>query len=64
MVYTYKFRQSRVSDSEALTCQFASYKKRFDIEEMFRDFKSGGYNMEDTNVTGNRLISLILIIAN
>ncbi|BAY38781.1 transposase [Nostoc sp. NIES-2111] len=29
---------------------------------MFRDFKSGGYNLEDTNVSGNRLISLILII--
>jgi hypothetical protein len=41
----------------------ASYKKRFNIEEMFRDFKSGGYNIEDTNVTGNRLISLILITA-
>lgn len=41
----------------------AAYKKRFDIEEMFRDFKSGGYNLEDTNVSGNRLISLILIIA-
>lgn len=30
---------------------------------MFRDFKSGGYNLEDINVSGNRLISLILIIA-
>lgn len=30
---------------------------------MFRDFKSGGYNLEDTNVSGNRLISLILLIA-
>ena len=29
---------------------------------MFRDFKSGGYNLEDTNVTGERLISLILLI--
>lgn len=40
-----------------------AYKKRFGIEEMFRDFKSGGYNLEDTNLSGNRLISLILIIA-
>lgn len=24
------------------------YKKRFDIEEMFKDFKSGGFNLEDT----------------
>ena len=40
-----------------------AYKKRFDIEEMFRDFKSGGYNLESTNASGLRLISLILIIA-
>ena len=24
------------------------YKKRFDIEEMFKDFKSTGFNLEDT----------------
>jgi hypothetical protein len=35
---------------------------RFDIEEMFRDFKSGGYNLENTNVSGERLISLILLM--
>jgi len=40
-----------------------AYRKRFDIEEMFRDFKSGGYNLEDTNVSGYRLTSLILIVA-
>jgi|GEM_PF-6774339 len=40
----------------------AAYKKRFFIEEMFRDFKSSGYNMESTNVSGDRLISLILLI--
>ncbi|OYD90154.1 hypothetical protein CDG76_33000 [Nostoc sp. 'Peltigera membranacea cyanobiont' 210A] len=31
---------------------------------MFRDIKIGGYKLEDTNVSGNRLISLILIIFN
>jgi hypothetical protein len=48
-----------------------AYKKRFGIVrpwrsrrvEMFKDFKSGGYNLEDTNVSGERLISLILIMA-
>jgi hypothetical protein len=40
-----------------------AYKKRFDIEEMFRDFKSGGYKLEDTGVSGNRLTSLIIIIS-
>lgn len=33
------------------------------IEETFRDFKKGGYNLEDTNVSGERLITLILLIA-
>jgi hypothetical protein len=33
------------------------------IEEMFRDFRGGGYNDEDTNVSGQRLISLILLIS-
>ena len=47
----------------SLKLAIASYKKRFDIEEMFRDFKSGGYNLENTNVSGLRLISLILLIA-
>lgn len=40
-----------------------AYKKRFNIEEMFRDFKRGGYKLEDTKVSGNRLTSLILIIS-
>jgi len=33
------------------------------IEEMFRDFKKGGYNLELTQVTGERLIALILLIS-
>ncbi|MFB2835362.1 IS4 family transposase [Floridanema evergladense] len=40
----------------------SAYQKRFGIEEMFRDYKSGGYNLESTGVTGNRLISLIILI--
>ncbi|MDV3000644.1 MAG: hypothetical protein N5P05_002250 [Chroococcopsis gigantea SAG 12.99] len=30
---------------------------------MFKDFKTSGYNLEDTKVTGERLESLILLIA-
>ncbi|GAB1541892.1 hypothetical protein NUACC21_45650 [Scytonema sp. NUACC21] len=30
---------------------------------MFRDFKSGGYNLEETKVSNKRLISLIILIA-
>lgn len=48
---------------ETLELALAAYKKRFDIEEMFRNFKKGGYNLEDTNVSGERLITLILLIA-
>ena len=39
-----------------------AYRKRFDIEEMFRDFKSGGYHLEETRVTGDRLIGLLVIL--
>ncbi len=45
------------SDEQAIT----AYKKRFGIEEMFRDFKKGGYNLEGTKVTGDRLISLLIL---
>ncbi len=40
-----------------------AYKKRFGIEEMFRDFKKGGYNLEGTKVTGERLIALLILIS-
>lgn len=32
------------------------------IEEMFRDFKLGGYNLEVTRVTDHRLVAVILLI--
>lgn len=46
-----------------LSPAIAAYKKRFGIEQMFRDFKRGGYNLEATNVTGKRLISLLILIS-
>jgi len=46
----------------SLELAISVYKKRFSIEEMFRDFKSGGYNLEETGVNGERLITLILLI--
>jgi hypothetical protein len=30
---------------------------------MFRDFKQGGYHLEGTKVTGDRLISLLIIMS-
>ena len=48
---------------DSLDAAINAYRRRFRIEEMFRDFKSGGYNLEKTGVTGERLISLILLIS-
>jgi hypothetical protein len=52
-----------LTNFDSLELAIAAYKRRFDIEEMFRDFKKGGYNLEETNVTGERFISLVLLIA-
>jgi hypothetical protein len=52
-----------ITNFDTLELAIEAYKKRFDIEEMFRDFKKGGYNLEDTNVSGNRFISLVILIA-
>ncbi|WP_228056124.1 IS4 family transposase [Microcoleus sp. LEGE 07076] len=38
-----------------------AYAKKFGIEEMFRDFKGGGYNLERTNLTGERLSKLLIL---
>ncbi|MDV3002454.1 MAG: IS4 family transposase ISAsp10 (plasmid) [Chroococcopsis gigantea SAG 12.99] len=52
-----------LTNLEGLQVAISAYKQRFDIEEMFKDFKTSGYNLEDTKVTGERLESLILLIA-
>ena len=60
-----------LTNFDSLESAISAYKKRFDIVseacpkgiEMFRDFKKGGYNLEDTNVRGKRFISLVLLIA-
>jgi Transposase DDE domain len=52
-----------ITNFDSLSLAISAYKKRFDIEEMFRDFKKGGYNLEDTNVSGSRFISLVILIA-
>ena len=46
-----------------LRSAITAYKQRFCIEEMFRDCKSGGYNLEGTQVCEKRLNTLILLIA-
>ena len=39
------------------------FKRRSGIEAMFKDCKTGGYNLESTYVEGQGLIALILLIA-
>ena len=40
-----------------------AYQKRFGIEEMFRDLKLGGYSLESCQLSGERLVAMILLIA-
>ncbi|MBD1851776.1 transposase [Leptolyngbya sp. FACHB-711] len=42
---------------------FDSYAKRFSIEPMFRDFKTGGYNLEHCRAIGQRFHALALLVA-
>lgn len=41
----------------------AAYKKRMGIEEMFRDYKKGGYNLEDCQASNPRFNALLLLLA-
>ena len=52
-----------LTDLGSLSVAIAAYKKRMGIEEMFRDCKSGGYNIEGTGLRGDRLIKIILFMA-
>lgn len=40
-----------------------AFKQRSGIEAMFKDCKTGGYNLESTHASGQRLVALILLIA-
>ena len=52
-----------MTNLEDLQTALSAYQKRFGIEEMFRDFKSGGYNLEETYLEGQRLVGLVLLIS-
>ncbi len=41
----------------------AGYRQRMGIEMMFRDYKSGGYNLESCRVSQKRLESLLIVVA-
>ena len=40
-----------------------AYKKRFGIEAMFKDCKTGGYNLEGSKASLDKLVRIILLIA-
>ena len=51
-----------LTNLNTLEMAIEAYQKRFSIEEMFRDFKLGGYNLEGCKAEGERLMTLILVI--
>ncbi len=51
-----------LTNFKSLNQAITAYQKRMGIEEMFRDFKKGGYDKMRTKLTGHRLTSLILLI--
>ena len=50
-----------LTNLENMSETISAYSKRMGIEEMFRDLKLGGYNLESTKVENERLISLIIL---
>ena len=52
-----------LTNFEELNTAIVSYQKRFAIEEMFRDFKSGGYSLEGSKLGAESLSKLIIVIA-
>jgi hypothetical protein len=52
-----------LTDLGSLPKAISAYKQRMGIEEMFRDCKSGGYNLEGSGLRGDRLIKMILLMA-
>ena len=51
-----------LTDLGSLPAAITAYKQRMGIEEMFRHYKTGGYNLEGTSLTGDRLIKMILLM--
>ncbi|PZO19735.1 MAG: IS4 family transposase [Leptolyngbya foveolarum] len=52
-----------LANLDSLAAAISAYQKRFSIEEMFRDLKSGGYGLENTQVEGKRFMTIVLLIA-
>ena len=52
-----------LTNLSSLKAAIKAFKCRSGIEAMFKDCKTGGYNLEASHATNNRLIALILLIA-
>ncbi|MBD2156304.1 hypothetical protein H6G02_17525 [Leptolyngbya sp. FACHB-16] len=52
-----------LTNLDCLDTALRSYAKRFSIEPMFKDFKTGGYNLENCRATGQRFLALVLLVA-
>lgn len=51
-----------LTNLSSLDATISAFKRRSGIEAMFKDCKTGGYNLESTHTTSQRLLALILII--
>lgn len=52
-----------LTNLNSLDAALKAYKARSGIEAMFKDCKSGGYNLEDSKASVERLTKLVLLIA-
>ncbi len=52
-----------LTNFDSLDLAIFAYQKRFDIEEMFRDFKAGGYNLEGSQLSSALLSQLMILVA-
>jgi len=51
-----------LTDLGSLPVALSAYKQPMGIEEMFRNCKTGGYNVEGSGLRGDRLIKIILLM--
>jgi hypothetical protein len=52
-----------LTNLKSLDAALKVYKARSGIEAMFKDCKSGGYNLEDSKASVERLTNLVLLVA-
>ncbi len=52
-----------ITNLSSLKLAITTYRKRMGIEAMFKDCKTGGYNLEKCQANKQRLLSLVLLIA-